>query len=186
MPNPRPTPEKRRDNRQFQRRFIFLGHVRKEKGILELLTAADRLGDQYEIDIYGDMVDRVEEQIEQSKANYKGVLKPQDVTKTLMQYDVLVLPSFWEGEGYPGVVIEALSVGLPVVASSLQGIREIITDGESGLLIEPKNVEQLVEAMGSFNAENYPAYSQKALERFSAFDSKNVTRDFLERIGYGY
>ena len=186
MPNSRPIPDKKRDNRPFQKRFVFLGHVCKEKGILELLAAADRLGEQYKIDIYGNMVDRLEKQIEQSNVEYKGILKPNEVTDTLVHYDVLVLPSFWEGEGYSGVIIEALSVGLPVVASSLKGVREIITDGESGLLIEPKNVEQLVEAMGSFNTKNYPVFSKKALERFEAFDIKNITTDFLERTGYGH
>ena len=61
------------------------------------------------------------------------------------EYDVLVLPTFWKGEGYPGVIIEAFSVGLPVVATNLPGISEMI-DSQSGILVPPHSASTLAKA----------------------------------------
>jgi glycosyltransferase involved in cell wall biosynthesis len=64
----------------------------------------------------------------------------QDCVKKLMeQMDILVLPSY--GEGFPLVLLEAMSIGLPVIASRVAGIPEMIVDGETGILIPPGNIE---------------------------------------------
>jgi glycosyltransferase involved in cell wall biosynthesis len=55
------------------------------------------------------------------------------------QMDILVLPSY--GEGFPLVLLEAMSIGLPVIASRVAGIPEMIVDGETGILIPPGNIE---------------------------------------------
>jgi glycosyltransferase involved in cell wall biosynthesis len=64
----------------------------------------------------------------------------QDGAKELMeQMDILVLPSY--DEGFPLVLLEAMSIGLPVIASRVAGIPEMIVDGETGILIPPGNIE---------------------------------------------
>jgi glycosyltransferase involved in cell wall biosynthesis len=63
----------------------------------------------------------------------------QDGVKKLMdQMDILVLPSY--DEGFPLVLLEAMSIGLPVIASGVAGIPEMIVDGETGILIPPGNI----------------------------------------------
>lgn len=180
MPNARSRSAMQRIDRPFGGRFVFLGHVRREKGILELIEAANQLPDEYSVDIYGQMVDPgLEEQIANSRANYKGMLKPDEVAKVLADYDVLVLPTFWSGEGYPGVIIEAFSVGIPVVTTALEGIKEIVAHGKNGFLIEPKNAEHLVKAMLAFNNENYRQFTVSAKRSFEQFECKSVTKIFL-------
>lgn len=60
--------------------------------------------------------------------------------------DVVVLPSI-SSEGPPIVVLEALVLGKPVVAARVGGIPEIIEDGETGLLVPPRNPQALAEAI---------------------------------------
>jgi glycosyltransferase involved in cell wall biosynthesis len=70
----------------------------------------------------------------------------QDVNRELAQMDLFVLPSLF-GEGMPMVVLEALAAGVPVVASRVEGVPEVIRDGRDGLLVEPNDAEELAAAL---------------------------------------
>jgi glycosyltransferase involved in cell wall biosynthesis len=65
-----------------------------------------------------------------------------DVKSRLKEMQIMVLPSQF-GEGLPMVVLEAMAVGLPVIASKVEGIPEAIRDGQDGLLFTPNNPEEL-------------------------------------------
>lgn len=66
----------------------------------------------------------------------------ENVNELLKEMQLLVLPSLF-GEGLPMVVLEAMAVGLPVIASKVEGVPEAISDGREGLLFEPGNSAQL-------------------------------------------
>jgi sugar transferase (PEP-CTERM/EpsH1 system associated) len=68
-----------------------------------------------------------------------------DVAEILAACDVFVLPSLWEG--MPNVVLEAMAVGLPVVATQVGGVPEIVLDGKTGLLVPPGDSETLAQAL---------------------------------------
>jgi len=72
----------------------------------------------------------------------------QDVDRELAQMDVLVLPSLF-GEGLPMVVLEAMSAGVPVVATRVEGVPEAIDDGRSGLLVAPGDPADLARALAA-------------------------------------
>ena len=63
------------------------------------------------------------------------------VLEVMTALDVLVLPSLFEG--IPFVLMEGMGLGIPVVATRVDGIKELIEDGKSGLLVSPKNSEEL-------------------------------------------
>lgn len=155
----------------YSKRFIYLGYLKKEKGLEELLMASNELDKSYTIDIYGTLVDIDQKLINNSKVNYFGPLEPKDVLSTMAKYDVLILPSY--REGYPGVIIEAFSLGLPVIATNLQSISEIV-DSSCGVLIEPRNHNSIVEAVKYFNVGNYPIMSENALDNFFNFEYEEV------------
>ncbi|MDP2604871.1 MAG: glycosyltransferase family 4 protein [Deltaproteobacteria bacterium] len=68
-----------------------------------------------------------------------------DAPAFLSQIDIFVLPSLYEGLGV--AVLEAMAAGKPVIASRVGGLPELVADGETGLLVAPKNVEGLVAAI---------------------------------------
>ncbi len=96
-----------------------------------------------------------------------------DVGAELARLDTLALPSLF-GEGLPMVVLEAMSAGLPVVATRCEGTTEAILHRETGLLVDPGSISQLTDALeeiatGGVNyADLSIAARQRHAERFSA------------------
>ncbi|MEM9888814.1 MAG: glycosyltransferase [Bacteroidota bacterium] len=179
LPTSRKHVKKQLSDISFQRRFVFLGQVKISKGILHIREAIEQLDSAYTIHIYGPIYEENLKFLAQ-KSYYKGFVEPSKVIETLKDYDVLILPTYYRGEGYPGVLIEAYSLGIPVITTNWRFIPEIVKDGETGILIEPKSTRSLVAAIQHFNAENYSAYSKKAFEYFNLFDA-DVVNDKLIR-----
>jgi glycosyltransferase involved in cell wall biosynthesis len=69
-----------------------------------------------------------------------------DVPDILAAADLFVLPSIYEG--FPGAVIEAMALALPVIASSIPPLREVVEEGGSGLLVPSRDPARLAEAIG--------------------------------------
>ncbi len=69
-----------------------------------------------------------------------------DVADQMRHADLMVFPSRPEGEGMPGVLIEAALSGLPVVATAVPGVRSIVQDGRTGLVVPAEDLEALVDA----------------------------------------
>lgn len=131
------------------RRFVFVGHVKPTKGVLEIMEAADTLGLDIQVDVYGPLLDGLRrEQIERSRyVNYAGVISPKDVCEVVGRYDALLLPTYHYGEGYPGAIIEAYAAGRPVIATRWRALPEIVEHGVSGLLVQPQNAAALAHAI---------------------------------------
>jgi len=68
-----------------------------------------------------------------------------DAREILAAADVFVLPSLWEG--LPYVLVEAAALGMPIVAADIDGVREVIRSGETGILVPPKNPAALAAAL---------------------------------------
>ena len=161
-------------------RFVFISQVKKSKGIEEILSAANKVDDIC-IDIYGPLLDGItEKKINSYNVKYCGIIPPEQVTKILQDYDVLLLPTYYKGEGYPGIILEAYSVGVPVITTNWQAIPEIV-DSNSGVLIEPKNVGQLIDAINKIkNNAFYEKLRYGAKEKARDFRSGYWTSKFVE------
>ena len=149
-----------------------------------MIEAAKQLDDSYTIDIYGPITEPELSYLKDEPC-YKGILKGAEVVmKTLSTYDVVVLPTYYEGEGYPGVIVEAYSLSMPVISTNWQAIPEIIEDGDTGLLIKPHSIDSLVEAINSFDEQKYEEMSKNALAYyFRNFQIREVMSSVLDQFG---
>jgi glycosyltransferase involved in cell wall biosynthesis len=170
--------------RSFNKRFVFISHVSKGKGIDQILEASKQLDASYTIDIYGPIMngEYSEGDFKGYNVNYKGALKNKQVIPTLNKYDVLLLPSFRAEEGYPGIIIEAYSLGIPIISTSLKSIKEICDNGIEGLLVTPKSIPEMVFAIKYFTQDNYQKFSQQAFKKFEIFRSDIHTNRFLDTL----
>jgi len=126
----------------------------EEKGIPVLVEAARRLaasGLAFELTLVGDgpLRDVVEGEIMRhalgSRIRLTGWLGSEDVRKELAQACALVMPSF--AEGLPVVIMEALAMARPVIATFIAGIPELVAPEENGWLVPAGTAEPLAEAM---------------------------------------
>ncbi|KAA3617832.1 MAG: glycosyltransferase [Calditrichaeota bacterium] len=158
MPNHRDLIDSPMLHRNRASNFVFIGYVCPEKGINEIIKSFCRMRKNINIDIYGSDGMDIKFKINNfENIKYMGEFKNQNIYKILSKYDALILPSYWKGEGHPGVVVESLITGLPVIATNLKGISEIVEHNKTGLLISPKADEELYEAVTKLN-ENSEFY----------------------------
>ncbi len=168
--------------RRYAYRFVFIGQIKESKGVGIILEALKTLPEKYTVDLYGPVTDSTYCDIGASP-NYQGVIRPEELNDVLNLYDVLVLPSHYEGEGYPGVIIEAFSMGIPVITTKWSAIPELVVDGETGYLIDIRSSDQLIAAMYKINSVNYPDMSRNATTVFEKyFEADKVHQAFIDTI----
>lgn len=134
--------------------FVFVGRIVGDKGINELTDAFERLKKEipairmllvgkYEADL--DPISPAASRIIDTDSDIEAVGQQNDVRPWMAAADALVFPSY--REGFPNVVIEAGAMGLPAIVTDINGSREIIIEGENGLIIPPRNADALYAVM---------------------------------------
>lgn len=149
----------RRLERNTVLRFVFLSRITPEKGcdlIVESVRMLNEkgLGDRFTVDFYGEP-DKQYESTFRSRLSqmhnvfFRGYLNMRKEASydVLAEYDVMLFPTFWQGEGFPGVVLDAYIAGLPVIASDWNLNRNVIREGQTGRIVEPHNAAALCSAM---------------------------------------
>lgn len=122
-------------------KIIFVGNLIERKGVEFLIRAM--IGVDAELLIVGDGPERSRlESMSGDNIKFVGKVMPHDVERYMRQGKILVLPSV-RGEGLPNVILEAMSMGLPIVATNIAGIPDVIEHGKTGFLVGSKNPDQL-------------------------------------------
>lgn len=134
--------------------FVFVGRMVKDKGVNELVMAFDMLSQTSEnaklilVGPHENHLDPLNAETEQRIASNEHIIAvgmQMDIRPYVGISDVLVLASY--REGFPNVVLQGASMGLPCIVSDINGCNEIITHGENGLIVPPKDVEALKKAI---------------------------------------
>jgi glycosyltransferase involved in cell wall biosynthesis len=140
---------------EYPLRFAFIGTVIPPKGVHVLVEAFRSIPVfQARLTIHGGEVlyegfpeyGRTLRELAADRAHitFAGPYRPADVSRILREVDILVVPSLWSETG-PLTVIEAFLAGVPVIASALGGMQELVRDGVNGLLFRPRDVRDLRE-----------------------------------------
>jgi len=146
---------------------LFVGRLSPEKGVAILLDTWRQLDGSVPLRIVGDGPLRplVEEASRQSPAiTYLGFRSGAEVLDLMKEATFLMLPSLWY-EGFPLVLIEAFSTGLPAIVSSHESLKEIIADGELGWSAASGNPGDVAAAVrGAWRSRNEVATGALQLE----------------------
>jgi len=137
--------------------FLMIARLLSSKGVREYVEAAKYVSSLYQglsftlvgwLDDSPDSIDKKELDIwiHEGKINYLGYLD--DVRSTISKCSVYVLPSYREGT--PRTVLEAMAMGRAIITTDVPGCRETIINGENGILISPKSVGSIADAMVTF------------------------------------
>lgn len=137
--------------------FVFVGRIVRDKGINELVAAFDKLHQEHQdvrLVLIGPREDHLDpvspetlDRIERGDG-IEAVGSQSDVRPFYADADALVFPSY--REGFPNVVIEAGAMGLPSIVTDINGAREIIIDGQNGVIVPPQDEQALYLAMKHF------------------------------------
>jgi glycosyltransferase involved in cell wall biosynthesis len=149
--------------------LLFVGDLIEEKGLLDLLDARSRLEDEG-LDVAlvaagdGPLRSVLEERARASPTRVRalGRVAQAELVSWYRAADALVLPS--RSEGTPVSILEALSVGCPVVASRVGGIPDLFEDGVGGFLVEPGDAGGLSRCLGTAIRSGTFAVERRKLE----------------------
>lgn len=134
--------------------LVFLARVSKEKGVGTLFLLAqkiEKLGLNASIDIYGPLDPGYQQEFYEHLSNkaslieYKGLVASDEVYSILSSYNLMLFPTIYEGEGFPGSVLDAYISGIPVMASNWRYAHEFIEDGKTGILAEFGNDNDFIQ-----------------------------------------
>lgn len=166
--------------------FLLLGQMDTTKGVDDLLEACTRLREiaPFELTLAGPpgtagdattLTEKIHALGLQNSVRYVGVVRGNEKEALLRQTDVYLQPSHYEG--MPLALLEALAAGLPVIATRVGAVPEVITNGREGLLIPAQQPEDLAEAMSQLaSADSTRAACSEAAYKLAG------TRFSLERF----
>lgn len=167
--------------------FLFLGVLIKRKGVYDLLEAIYNLKEQNKIEntqfiIAGTGKEEATLKVKAKKLeidkyiNFFGWVDGLNKVKLLKNCQAMILPSY--NEGLPMSILEAISYGMPIIATNVGDIEEAVINNKNGYIIETGNIKELEEAILNIknaNEEQWLEYSQK---------SKNIAKEKFSEANY--
>lgn len=137
--------------------FLFVGRIVRDKGVNELCKAYQRIHSQFPntrcwlVGPYEDNLDPIDSESRQlievadSGLEAVGAKSGDELLAYYATADCFVMPSY--REGFPNTVLEAGAMGLPSIVTDINGSREIVRQGENGVIVPSKDADALFEAM---------------------------------------
>jgi glycosyltransferase involved in cell wall biosynthesis len=176
-------------------KIVFMARIFRLKGIDKIFELARYIEDKYKknhtfiIDFYGpiqkDEMDYFNKGIAKFEfIAYKGILNPEDIYAKLNEYDLLVLPTRYPGEGFPGTILDAYISGIPVVVSDWKYLSEFVDHGESGFLFDQNREDEFPFYIDKlYHDRNLLLHmKKKAFEKSQSYSSEgawNIIRNYL-------
>jgi glycosyltransferase involved in cell wall biosynthesis len=178
---------------QAELSFSFVGAVTEEKGVFDLVEIARLLRErgkftEFTINIVGegnqDELTRLDEMIDRydlkSSINRCGVLVGADKFRLLKNSTLFLYPTFFRAETQTTAVMEAMAMGVPVIASDWRGINTIIEQGINGYLVQPRDITGFCLAVEKILSEGRINAMRQTARR--TFCEKFMISRFIEDI----
>ena len=172
--------------------FVFVGRIVRDKGINELCQAMDKLSKSVQARLI--LVGKYEDSLDPISDEARGIIEKNPAIESvgpkygeeLLSYyaasDCFVFPSY--REGFPNTVIEAGAMGLPSIVTDINGSREIIHQGENGVIIPSKDADALYEAM--MNMVNDNASCDRMADNAREMIASRFEQGFVRKCLYDF
>ena len=187
---PSEEPKRREWSIRHPLRILYVGRLRSFKGLQDLMDALPMVqrAVPVRVDLVGDgpYKEKLEDQLQklalQNVVRFRGRLPRDEMPQVYREADLLVLPSY--AEGMPNAILEALASGLPVVATNIEGSRELVRSGVEGELIPTHSPEALARAIMALasNPEKLSRCGAAARQRAMSFSWEKVADDYLDAM----
>jgi len=167
--------------------IVFVGRLEKRKGVKYLIESLKFLKiEKFCLLIVGDGPERkkLEKYVGdlglKEKVKFVGDVSNEEVFKYLLRSHCFVLPSISEGFGI--AILEAQLANVPVVATKVGGILDIIENGKNGLLVEPQNPKELAECLRKIYLDEKLSQTlvKNARENLKKYDWKKISDEVLK------
>lgn len=161
QPKQQPKQQPEQQPEQPRQQLLYVGRLAAAKGLPILLQSLATLKLEHsniQLTVVGDGEDRAALEAEartlnlENNVTFVGYQSPASVRDYLQSSDVFVMSSF--AEGVPVVLMEAMMAGLPVVATQIAGVSELVEDGVNGFLVPPSNAEALTGKIAALLADS--------------------------------
>lgn len=169
--------------------------VIKEKGIEDAIEAVKRINQNlgriiYKLDIYGQIDENQIEWFDELKkgfpeyVRYCGVVEFDRSVDVIKEYFALLFPTYYDGEGFAGTIIDSYAAGVPLIASDWRYNSEIVIEGKTGYLFPTKDVDALMNCLDRIyrNPEQWNAMKQNCIEEAKKYTPEAAIKILKERI----
>ena len=176
-------------------RFCTFSRVMKEKGIETAVEAVESINAKTgrtlcALDIYGKIDDGYTETFDEliksatSAVQYCGIVPFDKSVETIRDYYALLFPTYWDGEGFAGTIVDAFSAGLPVIATDWNSNGEIVESGVNGILYPNKQIANLQEAINWAiqNPGIVAEMKQNCIRSAQCYQPDNYVKLIIDRI----
>lgn len=147
-------------NKNGKFRILFVSLLEESKGCFDLIKAVPILKKYYpDIEVFfagrwlaNEFKEKVKSFVHENnlktQIKFLGVVSEEEKIKLFKKSDVFVLPTYFNLEGQPSVILEAMAAKLPVITTNRGSIKEMITDRQNGFIISPRSPHQIAEKIG--------------------------------------
>jgi len=158
--------------------ILYVGRLHKTKGIKYLISAMEGIKEKLFIIGEGPEKNNLMQMSEGLDIEFLGELPQKEVFRYIEKTKLLVLPSL--SDAFPNVILEAMCVGSPIVATKVGGIADIVEHSKTGFLIEPKNPGEIRRYISILlkNEELWRGMSINCLRKVKKYSWVNVIKKF--------
>ncbi|MEJ6951732.1 glycosyltransferase family 4 protein [Natronospora cellulosivora (SeqCode)] len=176
-------------------KLCTFSRVMKEKGIEDAIYAVKKANEFYNrivytLDIYGQIDDGYKNSFQivlnncPSYIKYKGTVNYEDSVDVIKDYFALLFPTYYEGEGFAGTILDAYASGVPVISTNWKYNGEVIRHEVDGILYDYSDEKALFEILLKVKKNPYIINSLKknCLKRAKQYSPEIVIKRFIENI----
>lgn len=177
------------------RRFCMFSRVMKEKGMSDAILAASEYNsthnDKIFINIWGPVSEDYKEEFESlldehgDAAAYMGKVNYSDSVRVLTDHAALLFPTYWDGEGFPGTILDAYSAGIPVIASDWNANRELVDNFSTGWVYPNEKINTLGESLrwAAEHPEEMVAMRKECIKKAEEYSPRVQIEKIIKMIG---